>query len=219
MITNNFLNKHALPANGWSYNTFQYGFAISYCGRLEIGYVCTIFNDYWKGSQTRKGVWRVNQDRHFTGRVALLHEGDGFDWMPSLVFGISDPVTGSGGGEYIGSEVDGSVGNAFFNRQFFVMTKHFQTALGEIGAHIGYQYNRRKDYQINAPCMGVNWKLIWLQNKGIIDNLDVILEYDSRTVNLGFVSSIWDNRFEAMFNLQNFQWVNFGLRYKVRLRK
>ena len=31
--------------------------------------------------------------------------------------------------------------------------------------------------------------------------------------------SVWDNRFEAMFELQNFQWVSFGLRYKLRLKK
>ena len=47
----------------------------------------------------------------------------------------------------------------------------------------------------------------------------MILEYDSRTVNMGFIASIWENRFEAMFELQNFQWISFGLRYKLRLKK
>ena len=51
------------------------------------------------------------------------------------------------------------------------------------------------------------------------DRVDAIVEYDSRTVNLGLIASIWDNRFEAMFELQDFQWVNFGLRYKLRLKK
>lgn len=218
MITNNFLNKHATSSR-WSYNTFQYGFAVSFWGRLELGYVCTIFNDYWQGWQSRKGVWMINQDRHFTGRVQLLREGDGFDWMPALVFGMSDPVTGSGGGEYIGSNVDGSVGNGFFNRTYFVLSKHFCTSWGEVGAHVGYQYNHRKDYPINAPCVGVNWKPVGLQGKGIFDGLNCIAEFDSRTVNLGFIASVWDNRFEAMFELQNFQWVNFGLRYKLRIKK
>ena len=78
MITNNFLNKHATSTR-WSYHTFQYGFAVSFWGRVELGYVCTIFNDYWQGFQSREGVWMINQDRHFTGRVLLLQEGDGFD--------------------------------------------------------------------------------------------------------------------------------------------
>lgn len=218
MITNNFLNKHALPASGWSYHTFQYGFSVSFWGRLEIGYVCTIFNDHWKGSQTRKGVWMINQDRHFTGRVMLLRENEfGLPWMPALVVGVSDPTTGSGG-DYIDQKVEGD-GNGYFNRNFVVLTKHFQTPWGEVGAHAGYQFNRRTDYPINAPCVGVNWKPVWLQDQGIFDGLNCIAEFDSRTVNLGFIASVWDNRFEAMFELQNFQWVNFGLRYKLRLKK
>lgn len=217
MITNNFLNKHSLPTSGWSYNTFQYGFAVSFWGRVELGYVCTIFNDYWKGSQTRKDVWMINQDRHFTGRICLLREGEfGWDWMPALVVGSSDPVTGTGG-DYIDIDNVSGTGNGYFNRNFAVLTKHFQTPWGQIGAHAGYQFNFRKDYHINAPCVGVNWQPVWLQQRGIMDRLDVIAEFDSRTVNLGFITSIWENRFEAMFELQNFQWVNFGLRYKIRL--
>ena len=218
MITNNILNKHSTSST-WNYHTFQYGFAVSFWGRVEMGYVCTIFNDHWKGSQSREGVWMVNQDRHFTGRVLLLREGDGFDWMPALMFGISDPVTGSGSGEYIGSEVSGSAGNGFFNRTFFVLSRHFQTSWGEVGAHAGYQFNRRVDYRINAPCVGINWKPVWLQFKNVFDCLNCVAEFDSRTVNLGFIASVWDNRFEAMFELQNFQWINLGLRYKLKLKQ
>ena len=75
MITNNFLNKHA-TAQKWNYHTFQYGFAVSFWGRVELGYVCTIFNGAWdprpdKEKTERQRIMR-NQDRHFTGRVRLL---------------------------------------------------------------------------------------------------------------------------------------------------
>lgn len=219
MITNNWLNKHALPTSGWGYSTFQYGIYVSFWGRMEIGYVCTIFNDHWKNKQSREGVWMINQDRHFTGRVMLIQENEfGWKWVPSLVVGASDPFTGSGG-DYIEIEHTSGTGNGYFNRFFIVMTKHFDTPWGRIGAHAGYQKNRRLDYAINGPCAGVDWTPVWIQNKGILDNLKVILEYDCRTVNMGFIASIWENRFEAMFELQNFQWVNFGLRYKLRLKK
>jgi len=217
MITNNFLNKNALPS--WSYNTFQYGIYVSFWGRMEVGYVCTIFNDYWRGRQSRKGVWMINQDRHFTGRIRLLKEGDfGLKWMPSLVIGASDPFTGAGG-DYTDLDNVSGTGNGYFNRYFVMVTKHFDTSWGQIGAHAGYQQNLRKDYPINGPCAGVNWSPIWLQHHGILDEINVIAEYDSRTVNLGFIASIWENRFEAMFDLQNFQWISFGLRYKLRLKK
>ncbi len=222
MITNNFLNQHA-TASQWNYDTFQYGIYVSFWGRLEIGYVCTIFNGAWDPrSPEEKGErWTImrNQDRHFVGRICLLRENEfGLKWMPALVVGVSDPTTGSGGGEYTTGDVTGT-GNGYFNRNFVVLTKHFQTPWGPIGAHAGYQFNRRTDYPINAPCAGVDWSPVWIRNKGILDNVKVILEYDSRTVNMGFIASIWDNRFEAMFELQNFQWINFGLRFKVRLKK
>ena len=219
MITNNYLNKHSLPGSGWDYDTFQYGFAVSFWGRLEVGYVCTIFD----GRKTSKesAYWKImfNQDRHFTGRVLLLREGEfGLKWLPALVAGISDPTTGAGGGNYLEGDVSGT-GNGFFNRNFIVLTKHFRTAWGEVGAHAGYQYNRRRDYAINAPCAGVDWKPVWLRERWLLDDVALIVEYDSRTVNAGVIASLWENRFEAMFELQGFRWVNFGLRYKFRLRK
>ena len=217
MITNNYLNQHA-TSTAWSYDTFQYGIYVSFWHRLEVGYVCTIFNDYWKGRQSRKGVWMVNQDRHFVGRVCLLREGEfGLKWMPALAVGVVDPVTGSGG-DYIKPGGLSMRGNGYFNRNYVVLTKHFSTSWGQFGLHAGYQYNQRVDYPINGPCAGINWRPVWLQKKGVLDYLDVIAEYDSRTANMGFIASIWDNRFEAMFELQNFRWVNFGLRFKVRLR-
>ena len=225
MITTNFLNKHSLPTGGWNYNTFQYGISVSFWERIEIDYICTIFNGAWDPrSEEEKGHrWTImrNQDRHFSGRICLLREGElGLNWMPALVVGVSDPTTGSGGGEYIsGTEKVTGEGNGYFNRWFAVMTKHFDTPWGRVGVHAGYQFNRRTDYRINGPCAGVDWTPVWIQDKGILDNLKVILEYDCRTVNMGFIASIWDNRFEAMFELQNFQWVNFGLRYKLRLKK
>ena len=222
MITNNFLNKNALSPRGWGYDTFQYGVSISFWGRMEIGYVCTLFNGVWdpRPDKSYRATIIRNQDRHFTGRIRLLKEGEfGQKWILSLVVGASDPFTGSGDYEYLSlDDVTGS-GNGYFNRFFAVASKHFQTPWGEIGAHAGYQYNRRTDYPINGPCAGVNWSPVWLQHHGILDEINVIAEYDSRTVNMGFIASIWENRFEAMFELQNFQWVNFGLRYKLRLKK
>ena len=222
MITNNYLNQHA-TASRWNYDTFQYGFSVSFWGRLEIGYVCTIFNGAWdpRPAEEKGERWTImrNQDRHFAGRVCLLREGEfGLNWMPALVIGISDPVTGSGG-DYIKPEGANVAGNGYFNRNYAILTKHFSTSWGKLGLHAGYQFNKRIDYPINGPCVGVDWTPVWIQNKGILDNMKVILEYDSRTVNMGFIASIWENRFEAMFELQNFQWVNFGLRYKLRLKK
>lgn len=223
MITNNFLNKHSLPSKGWNYNTFQYGIGISLWGRVEISYVCTIFNGAWDPRPHEEIDYREvimrNQDRHFIARICLLREEEfGLKWVPALVIGVSDPTTG-GTTDYTNQRDVSGIDNCFFNRNYIVLSKHFPTRYGSLGAHLGYQFNRRRDYPIDGPCLGLNWSPIWLQQRGILDQLEVIAEYDSRTVNLGFIASIWGNRFEAMFELQNFQWINFGLRYKLKLRK
>ncbi|MCR4859559.1 MAG: YjbH domain-containing protein [Bacteroidales bacterium] len=219
MITNNYVNKNALSSRAWGYDTFQYGFAFTFWSRLEVGYVCTIFDGKRRPNPSERDLIMFNQDRHFTGRFQLLKEGEfGLKWMPSLVVGISDPATGGRHGNYLATDVS-SGGNAFFNRNFIVLSKSIPTAWGVVGVHAGYQFNWRRDYAINAPCVGVNWRPVWLNDRWILDNLSLIAEYDSRTPNVGFIASVWDNRFEAMFEWQNFRWINFGLRYKLRLRK
>ena len=218
MITSNFLNKYSLPSGGWGYNTIQYGIYVSFWERIEIGYVCTVFNDNWKGSQTRTEVTVINQDRHFVGRVCLLKEGEfGVNWIPALAIGVSDPVTGTT--DYIDIEQVAGRGNGYFNRKYLALSKHFSTTFGQIGIHLGYQFNRRLDYSINGPCAGMNWQPVWLKQKGVLDNLNLIAEYDSRTVNIGVIASFWQNHIEAMFELQDFRWINFGLRYKLRIKR
>lgn len=217
MITNNFLNKHntcSTGAYGWNYHTFAYGIGITFFSRLEVGYVCVLFNGDWNPDAVdyRQRIMK-NQDRHFVGKVLLLKEGEVWNWTPSIAIGVSDPVTGSGG-DY----KDGNIreaGNGYFNRYYAVASKHFQTTVGEIGAHFGYQFNVRKDPHYNAPCVGITWRPVWIENKWFSPRF--IVEYDARTPNVGFIADIWDSRFEAMFELQNFQWVSFGLRFKLKL--
>ncbi len=216
-ITNNMLNRNSLPTL-WGQDTFQYGFTLSYWRRFELGFVFTLFDGSKSGRKDE--YWQImrNQDRHLFCRILLLREGEfGFDWLPSFLVGFCDPVTGVGG-DYLYGNVK-SLGNGYFNRTYFVASKHFSTPYGELGGHAGYQYSVRKDYVINGPCVGVNWKPTWLQDKGILDDLNVIAEFDSRTLNLGCIATIWDGRFQAMFELQNLRWVNFGLRYQLKLKK
>lgn len=219
-ITNNFLNKHYTSnygGFGWDYHTFAYGFAITFLSRVEIGYVCTIFNGDWNPrAETERQKEVKNQDRHFFAKALVLQENEfDSDWVPGIAIGISDPVTGSTSGEYIDSDVSSS-GNGFFNRMYVAATKHFNTSFGEISGTLGYQYNLRKDPHYNAPCVAITWRPIWLENRWF--NPRFILEYDSRSPNIGFISEIWDNRFEAMLELQNFQWISFGVRYRLRLK-
>lgn len=45
-----------------------------------------------------------------------------------------------------------------------------------------------------------------------------IAEYDSETFNVGFIAPIWQDRFDAMFEPMAMRWVDFGVRYKLRMK-
>ena len=220
MITNNWLNAYQLPPSteegwGWGYDTFAYGFNITFLSRVEIAYCLTII-DGRKSPNARTEYMRTmfNQDRHFAARVLALKEGEIWKWTPSIALGVSDPVTGAGSGQYIGSDV--SSGNGYFNRFYIVATKHFDTVAGALGIHAGYQHSLRDEPHYNKPCAGIDWRPVWLQNRWF--SPDIILEYDSRSFNIGMVASVWDDRFEAMFLLQDFRYASAGLRYKLELK-
>jgi len=220
MITNNWLNKNNLPpgtgeGTGWGYDTFAYGFSFTFLKRVELAYACTLFNGKWNPyAKTWRDSIIFNQDRHFEARVQILKEGEfGTKWIPSLVIGVSDPLTGGSKGGYIGSDI--SSGNGYFNRMYIVATKHFDTSIGEIGAHLGYQYSLRTYRRYNAPCAGVNWKPVWLRNPWFDPNF--MFEFDSISFNMGFVGEIWKDHFEFMFELQDFRYISAGLRFKFGL--
>lgn len=219
-ITNLFLNHHNLCPpkdgwHGWEYNTFAYGIGITLWNRLEINYICTLFNGKWSKSGGQP-EWYMNQDRHFAAKVLLLKEGELWSWTPSIAAGLSDPVTGASGGNYLqpGKIYDG--GNGYFNRLYLAVTKHFDTNAGRVGASLLYQTTVRGDYIAPGVSIGVDWAPVWLQND--VFSPRFIAEYDSRYINIGFIANVWKKRFEAMFELQNFRWITFGARYLLRLK-
>ena len=212
MITNNFMNKHSISEIYWGYHTFEYGFNINLWSRLEIGYVCVILDGKRKPGANSRDMIMFNQDRHFTAKALLLKEGEfGLPWMPALAVGISDPTSAGGGDDYSKRSA------GFFHRDYVVATKHFPTKIGTVGIHLGYQYNRREELHMNGPCAAVDWVPVWLNSPAV--SVKLIAEYDSRTFNMGFIASFWDDRFEAMFELMAMKWVNFGVRYKLMLKK
>lgn len=224
MFTANLLNPHSTPP-GWTYYTFGYGIGIVFLPRIEIGYVATIIHEKEyhipkkeEGAE-EKIIELINQDQHFYVKLQLLQEGEfGKSWIPALAIGVSDPSTRDPNKDENIDILDFNVadGNGFFNRYYAVATKHFPTPVGIIGAHLGYQFNVRKDYPINAPCAAIDWKPVWLQKENVIST-KFIAEYDSRTFNIGFIASLWKDHIEVMVDLQAMKWLSAGIRFKTVL--
>jgi len=213
MITNNYLNSNATPPR-WNYDTFGYGFDITFLSRVEIFYDCVIFNYKW-AHDGKERANQINQDRHFGGRILLLKEGEfNKKWIPSFVVGCSDPTAA---GIKIGDYTSTS-GN--FNKYYAMVSKSFTTSIGLFRAHGGYVFNLHtkeddEHWLLNGPVVAVTWVPVWLENRWFRPK--IILEYDALTPNIGIIADIWDNRFEAMLELQNFKWFSFGLRFRLKL--
>lgn len=212
MAGGNFLNKHNLPDNPWwGYNTYNYYINITFLDRLEISYICTLYqgkdNGFWP--EVTWGRY-TNQDRHFAARLNVVKEGEWWKYMPSIVLGVSDPTTADSDGYKIGNTTDRQ-GNGFFTRWYMAMTKHFDTPYGKLGAHVAYLYNKRRDYPLNGPAFGVNFR------PKIHDNLNLIAEYDAKTFNIGAIYSLWAEHLNFVFELQECKYISAGFVYKVNL--
>lgn len=213
MFGGNFLNKKNLPSNKWwGHNTYNYFINITFFERLEISYICTLVkgknNGYWP-----KPTWGkfTNQDRHFAARIQAIKEGEWWVHMPSLVLGVNDPTTAS---QKDGTYYDkvSKTGNGYFNKWYIAITKNFNIHYGKLGVHAAYLYNERLDYPLNGIAFGVNF------HPNFHKNLNIIAEYDAKTINVGAIYSIWADHFNFLLELQDGKYISCGLVYKVNLK-
>lgn len=214
-IGGNYLNYRNVPFidNSWyKYNTFNYFLNVSFFKRIEIAYICTLNKGVPNSSYWPEQTWGKfrNQDRHFAAKVLLVEENQWWKYMPAIVVGVSDPTTGDGGKSYTNMGVNGD-GNGYFNRWYLALTKHFATKYGELGVHAAYLYNRRTDYPLNGPAVGVNFR------PNVHKNLNIIAEYDAKTINVGATYSLWNDHFNVLVELQKCKYLSAGLVYKVNL--
>lgn len=212
VLGGNFLSKENLPNdNWWGYDSYNYFVNITFWERVEISYVMTLVqgkNNGYHWPEFTYGKF-VNQDRHFAARLQAVKEGEWWKYMPSIVLGVNDPTTGSGG-DYTEMGVDGA-GNGYFNRWYIAATKHFELPYGELGVHAAYLYNKRTDYPLNGPAVGVNFR------PNFDRDLNFIVEYDAKTINIGATYSIWADHFNFLVELQQGRYISAGLVYKVNL--
>lgn len=216
MLGGNMLHKKNLPSPQWwvtksgYYNTYNYYINIALFDRIEISYICTLVKGQpnWPSYTWDKFT---NQDRHFAGKIQMVKEGEWWEYMPAIAVGVSDPTTGSQSDGYYYGGVEGNK-NGYFNRWFAAVTKHFNVPYGELGLHATYLYNKRTDYPLNGLGWGVNFR------PNIHKNLNLIVEHDTKTLNVGAIYSLWADHFNLLFELQDGKYVSCGLVYKVNLK-
>lgn len=166
MFGGGFLEKHTSTAR-WFYDTWNYYINITIFSWLEVSYNMVLHkalkDDY--GTQN-SGYWVpstygkfTNQDRQFCVRLRVWKEGWWKTWTPQIVIGSDDISTHSWGNTSKRFDIEDVKGNAFNNRYYIAVTKHFDFQnIGELGAHLSYLYNKRSDYPLNGVAIGANFR-------------------------------------------------------------
>ncbi|TWV11190.1 YjbH domain-containing protein [Bacteroidaceae bacterium HV4-6-C5C] len=211
-----FLEKHTTPSR-WFYNTFNYYINISFFPWVEIAYTCTLHKALENDPYLTDGYWApstygkfVNQDRNFSIRLRVWKEGWSKAWTPQIVIGGNDVVGDSWNGGSISAATNKS--NGFYSRYYIAATKHLNLYGGELGIHFAYVYNKREDYPLNGPCLGVNYRPVFY------NPLNIMAEYDSKSVNIGAAYSVWKDHINLIAELNRCKYPSIGAFFKVHLK-
>lgn len=204
MVGGNFLNKELTPPT-WYYHTYNYFLNVTIFPWMEVAYTCTLFQAEALGLEPYGYTGFTNQDRYFSLRLRLLKEGQLWKYMPAVVVGTSDPFTSTN------SQMAPTEGNGYYSRFYVAATKHIPLGKEEIGVHLSYLYNKRKEYKLNGVAAGITY------NPSFHPQLRVIAEYDSKDFALGTAYLLF-NRLHIQVEMQRMRYFSGGLTYKIHLR-
>ena len=225
MLGGNVLDKHPLSTywNNKNYTyTYNYYINVTIFPWLEVAYTCTLVKGV-KGNYWPEQTWGKfrNQDRNFSGRLRLWKEGWWKPWTPQIVLCANDALNNSWT-EGSKIEMSSATANGFYSRYYLAVTKHLSMKeVGEWGLHLAYVYNRRKDYPLNGPAIGANFRFSLSPTSFInkaINNLNLMAEYDSKSINCGFEYSFWKDYINAIVELNRCKYFSGGLVFKIHLK-
>lgn len=161
----------------------------------------------------------TNQDRAFSARLRLWKEGWWKEWTPQIVLGLDDPTSHAdhGGGELVSGNTSGS--NNYATRYYLAVTKHLDVQnIGEWGIHAAFVYGNAKGIEhYKRPSFGTNFRFQLLGDQPLIkvvNNLNLMAEYDARTVNIGAHYQLWKDHINLIAELNNGKYFSGGIYFK-----
>ena len=225
----NYLNTHPLSTHFRSSEvgyTFNYYINITIFPWLEVSYICTLVHADHGSTYFPEQSWGkfTNQDRAFSARLRLWKEGWWKEWTPQIVLGLDDPTSHEAyGGGAIKFDEDGMQNN-HFTRYYLAATKHFSfTGVGTLGVHAAYvDYRACWFPHYRRPAAGVNFKFNLLPEDNLavkaLNGLDLMAEYDARTVNIGAHYQLWKDHINLIAELNDGKYFSGGIYFKIHLK-
>lgn len=205
--------------------TFNYYINITIFPWLEVGYTCTLNHADEGSTYFPPRVWGkyTNQDRSFNFRLRVWKEGWWKSWTPQIVLGLDDPGThdNAGGGGISGRDQNGN--NCMFKRYYLAATKHFEFSdVGIVGAHLSFVFDRPATWKHrNLPACGANFRFHLPGDsfgRKALNGLNLMAEYDARTVNVGGSYSFWKDHINLVAELNEGKYFSGGVQFKVHLK-
>lgn len=207
--------------------TYNYYINITMFPWLEISYTCTLVKGNYGSSYWPSPTWGkfVNQDRSFHGRLRLWKEGWWKNWTPQIVLGLNDPgshKTNGGGGITLGGGEGGN--HNYHTRYYLAATKHFKfEGIGNLGLHTAYVVGKAMtDEHYKGGSAGVNFRFNMNKENTFckyLNGLNLIVEYDAKTINVGGHYSLWKEYVNIVAELNNGKHFCGGIYFKVPLKK
>ena len=114
--------------------------------------------------------------------------------------------------------------NNHFTRYYLVATKHFSfTGVGTLGVHAAYvDYRACWFPHYRRPAAGVNFKFNLLPEDNLavkaLNGLDLMAEYDARTVNIGAHYQLWKDHINLIAELNNGKYFSGGIYFKIHMK-
>ena len=232
MVGGSMIDHNIYRSDYWNsheeYNpyTYNYYLNITIFPWLEVAYTCTLVKGLIGSSGWPQQTWSkfVNQDRSFHGRLRLWKEGWWKPWTPQIVLGLDDPTSHEAyGGGAIKFDEDGMQNN-HFTRYYLAATKHFSFAgVGTLGVHAAYvDYRACWFPHYRRPAAGVNFKFNLLPEDNLavkaLNGLDLMAEYDARTVNIGAHYQLWKDHINLIAELNNGKYFSGGIYFKIHMK-
>jgi len=218
MLGANHLDWQASQPRRPGYDTDSYYLNATLFPWLEVGYYMMLRSETFKHMSHY-----VSQDRSFHAKLRLCPEGYHWSWMPQIVFGANDPLTHLNSNDKI--SVSGQGGNNHLTRFYLAFTKHFSWQnVATIGTHLSVIKYAERAPEANyvRPAAGANFRFATPGEnfaQKAINGLDIMAEYDARSVNIGASYALFKEHFWFFAELNRCQYPSFGLQFRIRAYK
>ncbi len=190
-VGSNYLPESMTPS-AWDYDSANYFLGITFLPFVDISIRYTLLKE--------SGKW--NQDRSVSLKLRLFKERK---WVPAIAVGSNDLLTTN---EL--NVLSESTSNRYFSSIFGVMTKHFESNIGEFGVTMGGYLPIEERQTSEGVFGGVSYA------PNFYKDLKFIAEYNDGNVNIGSAVKLFNclSLYGYAYDLKVF---TGGVRYEIDL--